>query len=108
MAKKVTLESIAEQIVSLRVSVATQIEKTAKRVDDGFKKADQGFKKAEENFLVLSDAIAELRGRTASLEDSQEQILEKLEPLSRAHDKDAVTIVRHDEHITRLEQRAHR
>lgn len=42
--------------------------------------------------------------RLRNLEKGQEKILETLEPLSRAHDKDAVTLVEHGKRITRIER----
>ena len=62
--------------------------------------------KADENFFSLMGAVAELRGRTINLEDTQEEILEKLEPLSRAYDKDAETVIDHEKRIVRLEKNA--
>ncbi len=55
--------------------------------------------------VTLRGDIAELSRRVASLERGQKEILETLEPLSRAHDKDSVVIVDHDRRIVRLERR---
>lgn len=86
MVKKITLETIAGQIEI----VGKRLEKVEKKVDDGF--------------FTLTEAVAELHGRTASLEDTQEEILEKLEPLSRALDKDSEVLINHGRRITRIEK----
>ncbi len=46
--------------------------------------------------------IAELSDRVTSLEKGQKEILDTLEPLSRAHDKDSVIIVDHERRMVRL------
>ena len=79
MTKKTTLESIS-----------SQIEKIAKKMEKGF--------------FDLSEGIAELRGRTASLEEMQEEILEKIEPLSRAHDKDSERLIEDGRRLSHIEK----
>jgi chromosome segregation ATPase len=88
MKKKTTLESISSQISALGKEVA------------GIKATMA----TKEDIADLREDIAELRGRTGALESGQEEILEKLNPLSRAYDKDAVTIVDHGRRIARLER----
>jgi len=54
--------------------------------------------------MATKDDIAELRERIVSLEKGQEKIFDTLEPLSRAHDKDSLTLIDHGKRITRIER----
>ena len=67
----------------------------------------------KDNMMMKSEGVAKedfaqfetnTNARLRSLEKGQEKIIETLEPLSRAHDKDSVTIVDHTKRITRIER----
>lgn len=55
-------------------------------------------------FVAVAEDIVELRQRIGALESGQEKILEALEPLSKAYDKDSETILNHEKRITRIEK----
>ena len=75
MKKKVTLESISTQITVL-----------AKEMME-----------IKESMATKSDIT--------NLERGQQEIRDELEPLSRAHDKDAETIIDHERRIARVEKK---
>ena len=54
--------------------------------------------------MFTKEEGGDLSRRITSLEKGQEEILKELKPLSRAHDKDAVTILSHEKRITRIEK----
>lgn len=81
--KQITLEEVGESVAYIVKHMATK--------DD------------LEN-LATKDELNELGRRITSLEKGQTQILEKLEPLSRAHDKDSETIIDHSKRILNIEK----
>jgi len=52
----------------------------------------------------MHEGFTGIRGRLGDLEKVQEEILDEMRPLSRAHSADAVTIVQHESRITRIEE----
>ena len=73
-------------------------------IKDNMTMKNEGATKDDIANMATKDDIAELRGRIVSLEKGQEKILDTLEPLSRAHDKDSVTILEHGKRIMRIEK----
>ncbi|MFZ2887267.1 MAG: hypothetical protein WA021_05605 [Minisyncoccia bacterium] len=55
--------------------------------------------------MATKDDISELNRRVGALESGQKEILDVLEPLSRAHDKDSVMIMSHERRLARIEKR---
>jgi len=64
---------------------------------------DEGMTKADGE--AIRRDVADLSHRVTRLEEGQDKILEVLEPLSKAHDRDSEVIIDHGKRITRLEQR---
>lgn len=95
VAKKSDLEDILETVIFIKDNMMMKSEGATKE------------ELAELKQMVTGD-IGRLEtstnARLRSLEKGQEKILETLEPLSRAHDKDSVTIVDHGKRITRIER----
>ena len=87
--KKSDLDDLLETVIYIKDNMMTKSE---------------GVTKDDIANMATKDDIAELRGRTISLEAGQTKILDTLEPLSRAHDKDSVTIVDHGKRIVRIER----
>ena len=52
----------------------------------------------------MHEGFAAQGERIGNLEKSNREILDVLHPLSQAHSADAVTIVRHEQRITRIEK----
>lgn len=86
MTKKITLESLSNQIAKASDQMA------------------KGFAVVAEEIVEVREDIADLSRRVGSLEKGQEEILKELKPLSRAHDKDSETILDHGKRIIRIEK----
>ena len=87
--KKTTLTEVGETLAFIVENMATK----------------EDVRKLEAREGRLEETSKESNERLRSLEKGQDKILEELKPLSKAHDKDAETIVDHGRRITRLEKR---
>ena len=94
--KKSDFDDLIETVIYIKDNMMTKSE--------GATKDDIANMATKEDIVAVRDDVAELRGRLISLEKGQEKILDTLEPLSRAHEKDSVTILEHGRRITRIEK----
>jgi len=75
------------------------------------KQIEQGFAAVADDISAIKEDITDIKSTMATksdiahLEKGQEKIREQLEPLSRAYDKDSVTILDHSRRISRIEKR---
>lgn len=93
MTKKTTLQEIGEMVTHLIKHMATKDD-----IRDFAKKDDLRNLATREDVKALSD-------RVRSIEKGQDKILEELQPLSKAHDKDSEAIIDHGKRISRIEKR---
>jgi|GEM_PF-2555974 len=91
VARKSDLEGILETVIFIKDNMMTKSEGATK-----------------EEIAALKEDVSRMERDTStrlrSLEKGQEEILETLEPLSRAHDKDSITILNHGKRISRIER----